>query len=154
MVGDDLCQVLFCHLATFVWKQYQMDDESLKWHPSNLINKVFGIQNVADFIWRKNNPQYVPTWDNKTRMMDKDQVVSVHKEACIFGPLAALFGRELQQFLMTNPEAKLIKQRAFQHSVDCGRTSVRVDKPLDAEMDVEDDQASQCFKRTRSPRRE
>merc|ERR1711989_233982 len=83
----------FYHLATFVWKQYHMDDESLKWHQSTLINKVFGIQNVADFIWRKNNPQYVPTWDKSSRiMMDKDQVVSVHKEACIFGPLAARFG--------------------------------------------------------------
>ena len=67
--------------------------------------------------------------------------------------MAALFGRELQQFLMTNPEAKLIKERDFQHSVDCGRTSVRDNKPEDAEMDVEDDQASQCSKRTRSPRR-
>ena len=155
MVGDDVCQVLFYHLATFIWKQYEIYDESLNWYQTTLITKVFGIQNVADFYWRKNNPQHVPTWDGKTRiLMDKDQLVSVHKEACIFGPMAALFGRELQQFLMTNPEAKLIKQRDFQHSVDCGRTSVRDNKPVDAEMDVEDDQASQCSKRTRSPRRE
>ena len=57
-------------------------------------------------------------------------------------------------FLMVNPEAKLIKQRDFQHSVDCGRVSIRVDKQEDAEMGVEDDQASQSSKRTRSPRRD
>ena len=131
-----------------------MDEESLWRHQSTLINKVFGIQNVADFIWRKKNPQYVPTWDNKTRiMMDKDQVVSVHKEACILGPLAALFGRELQQFLMTNPQAKLIKQQDFQHSVDSGRTAIKVVKPEYADWGAEDEHASQSSKRTRSPRR-
>ena len=73
------------------------------------------------------------------------------------GPLAALFGRELQQFLMVNPNAKLILQTEFQHSVDSGRVSLSqqiVDKQReDAEMVIDDDQASQSSKRTRSPRR-
>ena len=157
MVGDDVCQILFYHLATFIWKQYEIDGEYLNWHQTTLITKVFGIQNVGEFIKRKATPQPVPTWDGKTRVwMDKDQLVNVHREACIFGPMAALFGRELQQFLMVNPDAKLISQNDFQHSVDCGRVSISqqiVDKQEDAEMGVEDDQASQSSKRTRSPRR-
>ena len=127
-----------------------MDEESLWRHQSTLINKVFGIYNVNDFIWRKNNDQYVPTWDNKTRVcMSKDQVISVHKEACILGPLAALFGRELQQFLMQNPKATLIKQQDMQYSIDSGRTAIKVtSKPAYANWGAEDENASQSSKRT------
>jgi len=157
MVGDDFCQILFYHLATFIWKQHDIKGESLNRHQMTLITKVFGILNVGEFMQRKSNPQQVPTWDGKTRVwMDHDQLVRVQKEACIFGPLAALFGRELQQFLMVNPNAKLILQTDFQHSVDCGRVSISqqiVDKQDDAEMGIDDYQASQSSKRTRSPRR-
>ena len=102
----------------------------------------------------------VPTWDGKTRVwMTCDQIVRVHKESCIFGPLAALFGREVQQFLMVNPNAKIILMTEFQHSVDSGRVSLgtsRIDlewQHENAEMAVDDDRASQSSKRTRSPRR-
>ena len=55
---------------------------------------------------------------------------------------------------MVNPDAKLIKKEDFQHSVGCGRVSIREAQQEDADMGVEDDRASQCSKRTRSPRRE
>ena len=57
---------------------------------------------------------------------------------------------------MVKPNAKLILQTDFQHSVDRGRVSLSqqiVDKQHDAEMVIDDDQASQSSKRTRSPRR-
>merc|ERR1711989_98043 len=97
---------------------------------------------------RMSNPLLVPTWDGKTRVwMKQEQMVRVHKESCIFGPLAALFGREVQQFLMVNPNAKLILQTEFQHSVDSGRVSLsqqRVEaQHQDADMVIDDDQASQ-----------
>ena len=86
--------------------------------------------------------------------MSKEQVISVHKEACILGPLAALCGRELQQFLMQNPKATLIKQQDIQYSVDSGRTAIKVaSKPEYADWGAEDENASQSSKRTRSPRR-
>ena len=155
MVGDDVCQILFYHLATFVWKQYEIFGDQLNYYQKTLITKLFGIHDVAKFHWRKNNPLEVPTWDGKTRVwMSKEQLVAVHREACIFGPMAAQFGRELQQFLMVNPDAKLIKKDDFQHSVDSGRVSIRENMREEADMIVEDDRASQCSKRTRSPRRE
>ena len=158
MVGDDVCQVLFYHMATFIWKQNDLRGESLNRHQMTLVTKVFGILNVGEFMSRMSNPLLVPTWDGKTRVwMKQEQMVRVHKESCIFGPLAALFGREVQQLLMVNPNAKLILQTEFQHSVDSGRVSLSqkvVDKQReDADMVIDDDQASQSSKRTRSPRR-
>ena len=145
-------------MATFIWKQHDIRRESLNRHQMTLITKVYGITNVGEFMSRMSNPLLVPTWDGKTRVwMKYDQIVRMHKESCIIGPLAALFGREVQQFLMVNPNAKLILKTEFQHSVDSGRVSLSqqiVDNQCDdAEMVIDDDQASQSSKRTRSPRR-
>ena len=100
----------------------------------------------------------IPTWDGKAHVMVKEEaMVRIHKEACIIGPLAALFGREVQQFLMVNPDAKLILMTEFQHSVDSGRVSLsqqRVEaQRQDADMIIDDERASQSSMRTRSPRR-
>ena len=100
----------------------------------------------------------VPTWDGKTRVwVPPDQLVRIHKESCMIGPLAAIFGREVQQFLMVNPNAKIIAMTEFQNSVDSGRVSLSqqiADKQSEAaDMNIDDDQASQSSKRTRSPRR-
>ena len=113
------------HMATFIWKQNDLRGESLNRHQMTLITKVFGILNVGEFMSRMSNPLLVPTWDGKTRAWVKpEQLVRIHKESCIFGPLAALFGREVQQFLMVNPNAKIILMTEFQHSVDSGRVSL------------------------------
>ena len=131
-------------------------DEDVVWkHQSTLIIKLFGIFDVDDFIWRKNNDQWVPTWDNKIRVrMSKEQIISIHKEACILGPLAALFGRELQQFLMQNPKATLIKQQDMQYSIDNGRKAIKeTSKPNYARWGEGDEHASSST-RARSPRRE
>ena len=75
----------------------------------------------------------------------------------MIGPLAAIFGREVQQFLMVNKNAKIIAMTEFQNSVDSGRVSLSqqiADKQSEAaDMVIDDDQASQSSKRTRSPRR-
>ena len=133
-----------------------MDEDVLWKHQSTLINKVFGIYDVNDFIWRKNNDQWVPTWDNKVRVcISKEQAISVHKEASILGPLAAMFGRELQQFLMKHPKATLIKQTDMQYSIDSGRTAIKViSKPTYAKWGAADENASHSSTRGRSPRRD
>ena len=90
-------------------------------------------------------------------MVKEEAMVRIHKEACITGPLAALFGREVQQFLMVNPDAKLILMTEFQHSADSSRVSLsqlRVEaQRQDADMIIDDERASQSSMRTRSPRR-
>ena len=122
-------------------------------HQQTLITKVFGILNVREFINRTKNDVMVPTWDGKAYVMVKEEtMVRIHKESCIFGPLAALFGREVQQFLMVNPNAKIILMTEFQHSVDSGRVSVgqqRINwqwQREDAEMVVDDDKPHRALR--------
>ena len=148
-----MCQILFFYLATFVWKQYEIFGDQLRYYQKVLITKLFN-GDVELFHERIVSPLEVPTWDNQTRIwMSEQDLVTVHKEICLFGPIAALFGRELQQFLLVNPGEKLIKKDYFQYSVDQGRVSIRENMREEADMIVDDDRASQCSKRTRSPRR-
>ena len=54
-------------------------------------------------------PILVPTWDGKTRVwMTVDQIKRMHQEVCLFGPMAAMFGREVQQILMLPDASKLL----------------------------------------------
>ena len=80
------------------------------------------------------------------------------KEMCMIGPLAAMFGREFQQYLLINKGTNKIPVDEFQYSVDCGRASlskqkIRAVQSEPVEVDYEDDRASQVSKRTRSPRK-
>ena len=74
------------------------------------------------------------------------------------GPLAAMFGREFQQYLLENKGTDKISKARMQHSVDCGRSSMsqkRVEEVYHEYVDdnYDDDRASQVSKRTRSPRK-
>ena len=75
------------------------------------------------------------------------------------GPLAAMFGREFQQYLLERKGTNKISKDRMQFSVDSGRTSMgnkRIEKVHHEYVndDHEDDRASQVSKRTRSPRRD
>ena len=90
--------------------------------------------------------------------MTAEQVERMHKETCLLGPMAAMFGREVQQKLMNPNPPKLISIEEFQFSVNAGRASLsqqRIEEgraePTDNRRD--DDQMSQASKRTRSPRK-
>ena len=74
------------------------------------------------------------------------------------GPLAAMFGREFQQYLLEHKGADKIFKAKMQHSVDSGRSSMsqkRVEEVHHEYVndDYDDDRASQVSKRTRSPRK-
>ena len=90
--------------------------------------------------------------------MTVDQIKRMYKEVCLLGPMAAMFGREVQQILMSPDAPNLISMDDFQNSVNSGRASLSQQKIADAQVDTaddygEDDQVSQTSKRTRSPRK-
>ena len=47
------------------------------------------------------------------------------KEIFIFGPLAAMYGREIEQYLIQNYMPDLVPESDFAFSVQQGRTSVK-----------------------------
>ena len=90
--------------------------------------------------------------------MSIKQVDDMYREMCLLGPMAAMYGREVQQTLMSPQPPTKILVEDFQYSVDSGRASLsqeRVKKvwnePVEAHRD--DDRVSQTSKRTRSPRK-
>ena len=76
MVGDEVCQVLFYHMATFIWKNHNLRGESLNRHQMTLITKVYGIPNVGEFTSRMSNSFLVPTWGGWKK---KSLTASEHK---------------------------------------------------------------------------
>ena len=45
----------------------------------------------------------------------------------IIGPLAAMFGRDIEQFLMGNERPTLIPENKFNESVRLGKNTLRLD---------------------------
>ena len=128
-------------------------------HQERLLTSVFNITDKYEFKDRLENPVSVTTWDGKTRAwMTTKQVDDMWREVCFLGPLAAMYGREVQQTLMSPNPPNKIPVKDFQYSVDMGRASLSQEK-IEAswhepvEDRPEDDQVSQTSRRTRSPRK-
>ena len=83
----------------------------------------------------------------------------MHQEICLFGPLAGMYGREVQQLLMANDAPDKISLEDFAHSVKMGRASLKAialrsscQNDAAADQYSESDRQSQATRRTRSPR--
>ena len=120
------------------------------------------MNNFAEFLEKMKNPLAVETWDGKVRaLMSVEYVDEMFREICFFGPLAAMYGREVQQLLMSNEAPDNISMDDFQYSVDMGRASIKtqalrssVKRNYDTDTQVESDRHSQASVRTRSPRQD
>jgi len=66
------------------------------------------------------------TWDGKNRiMLDSTYIDKMVKEILLFGPLAAMYGKEIEQILMQNHMPDLVSEADFAFSVHQGRTAVK-----------------------------
>ena len=66
------------------------------------------------------------TWDGKNRiMLDAEYIEKMFKEILLFGPLAAMYGKEIEQILIQNHMPDLVPEDDFAFSVQQGRTSVK-----------------------------
>ena len=132
----------------------------MKNHQDKLITSIFKYDDRHEFLEKMKNPLTVETWDGKVRaLMSVEYVNEMFREICFFGPLAAMYGREVQQLLMANEAPDKISMENFQYSVDMGRASIKttalrssVKRNYDLDTPVESDRHSQVSVRTRSPR--
>ena len=120
---------------------------------------MFNVSEIREYKEKLDNPVKVTTWDGQTRVwMTVDQVDRMYKEMCLLGPMAAMFGREVQQTLMSPNPPNKIPVEDFQYSVNSGRASLSQQRIAEARVEpaddqCDDDQVSQTSKRTRSPRK-
>ena len=89
--------------------------------------------------------------------MTPNKIHEMFLETCLIGPLAAMFGREFQQYLLVNKTTDKISVADMEFSVNSGRASLS-DKKIDmvkhrkVEDEREEERKYQSEKRTRSPR--
>ena len=129
-------------------------------HQDQLISTILGYDDKYDFLEKLKNPMTVETWDGKVRaLISVEQVTDMYQEICFLGPLAAMYGREVQQILMSLEAPDKIPIEDFQYSVDMGRAPLRQEtlksswqRDYTTEQPREDDRLSQASGRTRSPR--
>ena len=102
MSGDEICQILSYHMATFIWGANKVRGEQMHEHQIRLLTSVFNLGEIGEFKDKLENPVSVITWDGKKRAwMTTKQVDDMWREVCFLGPMAAMYGREVQQTLMS-----------------------------------------------------
>ena len=125
-----------------------------------LITTVFGYDDKDEFLDKTKQAMTVTTWDGKDRaLISTDYIHKMFKEICMLGPLAGVYGREVQQILMQNEAPDKISMEDFAYSVQMGRAAIEVGVLRSsyqthdtADHHSESDRHSQGTRRTRSPR--
>ena len=138
MAGDELCAILFYKMATFIWRSNEIQGPEMREYQDALITHVFGYTHKNDFLPKVTSSLSVMTWDGKGRiLLEAAYIEHMFKEILIFGPLAAMYGKEIEQILIQYHMPDLVAEADFAFSVQQGRTSVKK-APLRA-MNVDED---------------
>ena len=125
------------------------------------ITEVFGYADKREFLRKESEPTNVTTWDGKGRALISPQYMTkMVTEIGILGPLAGVYGREIEQLLMGPDMPELIPENIFADSVGFGRASLRTAAMKSSYQDYhggsnysESDMRSRgSTRRTRSPR--
>ena len=91
-----------------------------------LITHVFGYSHKDDFLPKVKSSLNVMTWDGKSRiMLEAAYIDNMFKEIILLGPLAAMYGREIEQILIQNYMPEMVSEVEFEFSVQQGRTSIK-----------------------------
>ena len=124
----------------------------------SLVESVFKAGDIREYVKSLGQSIQVMTWDQKVMVwMTSGQIHEMFLETSIIGPLAAMFGREFQQYLLVSMPTDKIAVTDMQFSVNSGRASL-TDKKIDmvkhrkVEVEREEERRYQSEKRTRSPR--
>ena len=125
-----------------------------------LISSAFGYEDKQEFLDKQDQAMTVTTWDGKDRaLISTDYIHKMFEEICMLGPLAGVYGREVQQILMQNDALDKISMEDFAYPVKMGRASLKAtalrsshQNNYAADQYSESDRRSQATQRTRSPR--
>ena len=126
MAGDELCAVLFYKMATFIWRSNEIQGHDMREYQDALITHVFGYTYKDDFLPKLKSSLSVVTWDGKNQVrLDSEYIERMFKEVLLLGPLAAMYGREIEQILIQNYMPEMVSEDEFAFSVQQGRASIK-----------------------------
>ena len=108
------------------WRSNEIQGHEMREYQDALITHVFGDSHKDDFLPKVKSSLNVMTWDGKDRiMLEATYIEKMFKEVLLSGPLAAMYGREIEQILIQNHMPELVSEADFDFSVRQGRTSIK-----------------------------
>ena len=126
MAGDELCAVLFYKMATFIWRSNEIQGDEMREYQDALITHVLGYNYKQEFLQKLKSSLNVVSWDGSSQIrLEPTYIERVVKEILLLGPLAAMFGREIQQILIQNYMPEMVSEEEFAFSVQQGRASIK-----------------------------
>ena len=109
MAGDGLCQEAFYGVCTFIWLANGIQTGTeIQWYQDSI------IENVC----QSKNGQY-------SGYLSYKDLKKLVKQICILGPLAGMYGRDIEQEMMHPTTGYYISERKFAHSVDAPKYAFR-----------------------------
>ena len=137
MAGDELCAGLFYKMATFIWRSNEIQGDEMREYQDVLITHVLGYNYKQGFLQKLKSSLNVVSWDGSSQIrLEATYIERMVKEILLLGPLAAMYGREIQQILIQNYMPEMVSEEEFAFSVQQGRASIK-QLPMRA-MNVDD----------------
>ena len=113
----EFCFISFAH---FLWEHNYLSKPEVQERQDTLLQQVFRVDSVSQFKSALDDEEVrVMSWDGTLFIwMTKDNIHKMFLETCTMGPLAAMFGREFQQYLLEHKGTTKIPKERMQFSVD------------------------------------
>jgi len=123
MLGYVLVQKLFYEFMTRTWIMLDIDKgRELRNYQDTLIDNIFGHRSIDYFVKNQKTDTIVTTFDGEfTGYLAYDELERLGRQICVLGPIAGVFGRQLEQWLIS-PNRKLYEEyipvEVIQRSID------------------------------------
>ena len=103
MVGDYLSQKLFYEFLTITWILFGIEKgKGLHKYQNALIDDVFGHRSIPYFVKNQKTDTVTHTYDGRFRgFLAYEELAQFGKQICVLGPIAGVFGRRLEQYLIS-----------------------------------------------------
>ena len=128
LAGDTFCQLIFYYVSEFIWKKNDLPPKQRHNRQEAMLKTLFEIEDTE--AWRNEytkEDSIVPVinWKGDTIVYATRAIINkMVGETCLLGPVAAMYGREFQQFLIEKGDRTTIRVAQMQKSVDSGRASL------------------------------
>merc|ERR1711989_279055 len=111
MLGDVVVQKFFYEFMTRTWIMLDIDKGAeLRNYQDALIDNIFGHRSIDYFVKNQKTDTIATTFDGKfTGYLAYDELERLGRQICVLGPIAGVFGRQLEQWLIS-PDRKLYEE--------------------------------------------
>ena len=120
MVGDEFCQKVFYFMCTWIWLTNDVEKgDVIRSYQGACIKNVFLYSNPKLFVRGEKESTKIESWDGRDHgFYSYDMLKKLGSQIGILGPLAAMFGRDIEQEIMFSTRGTYLLERLFRKSVE------------------------------------